>query len=1222
MPEAERELTVLLLGPPQIFWQGKSFDLKGRQNRLLVYYLAASQKLVERRSLADLIWPMEEQTDIGRQLRQALSRLRRDLPDRCLLVENRDQIGLDWTRVYCDIAEFENLLPICLRQVENEQRTFPISKPAIVETMHQAVGLWRGTKLVEGFNLSGSPKLEDWFIYLEHRLESGRRWLLERLSDHESASHRPLEALKLAQAALKGNELDENLHERVLNLLLRSGQRSQAKRHYTFMKKGFASAGLEPNQALQMLAAQLESRIDEQGTAVVRRRSTSKRQPLPERTLPGDVPWNVFHPGDEPFIGRMMILDSLMQIAQVGGAVLIQGESGQGKTRLLKEFYAHLSPPPRLILAAGQPGESSLPFQPLITALTRQVSPAEWLQLPTTWASYLTLLFPELSAKRANLRIPNLENKELVRAHLFRALSELFTLLAERQPDKRLVLILDDAHWADESTLQALGFLHNHAPFNQRSLIVLAARIEEPNSALEAFASDLGKNERFKKLRMNNLSEQAIAQLARHFIRADSPPKFVRQLARASGGNPLYLIEIMRGWLQDANSFTKLALSTPNNQLPMPEQLLELMKYRLTRLPPDARRLIETIAIFGEEINQHRLNRLAAQTNWPTIFAAMDHLIQSGLIIKGEDKLTNPDSQSIGTRYGFVHDKFREATLLSIPAVQQSVLHRQAATILEEEFGHHVNDQAAMIAQHHEAGGNLPAAVHYWTWAAHQSVRLSAMETAQQQYKHADSLVESCFTDVSDNDLFFLYTWWENFLNNLNDAGGIEALSELLINRGTHYNNLMLIGMGQYMKAAAAFTRNDIETGLALIEEYQGYLEVAGQPNALAKILALKGTLHIMIGQITASLEYLQRSMEILKPLAVEDEFSAEQARACQYEICIAEIFGGNPIAGYEHAIMALNAFETMGTPTVTSLCHSAVALSSYFSGEFNRALLHCRQGLDLAFSNNSLRGIGYLNLYFGLILAAQGDLDSCLANVQIAEEFGRRSDRREIYSHASRIRGDILSDLGEYRQAAALQHKAYTENSDLFATMDYQIRAAINELKMMDDLYSPECQQMAKYIQDLKVEARLRGLNLVIHYAAQWEMIYHARRQEWAALKAVIDSETPVLIENGLLPMLYDTEFSRAQMEAAEGHPEQAMARLDEVAAWAKQSGHIWLEIGALREKIRINHHLKQSPQAALTARMMKLLSTLQEHSQHEMVREPVQQFCIRIMGELVATP
>jgi DNA-binding SARP family transcriptional activator len=1214
MPGAERQFEILLLGPPLIRWQGKPFSLSGRQNRLIIYYLAACHKTVERLSLVNLIWPEDEQTDISRQLRQALSRLRRALPERDLLIENRDELSLDWSRVSCDVDVFERLLSSCARLVEHEQRSIPLPQAHLVETMYQAIHLWRGTRLLQSIDLAGSPDLESWFLQLEQTLEVGRRWLLERLIDHESANHRPMEALKLAQAALVGNELDDNLHERILNLLIRTGQRSQARQHYLRMKAEFRRADLPLNRALEIIGTQLES--------PARRQKTSQPGPgqaagsgLSQPVLSANPKsnWPAYHFGNAPFIGRMIILDALLQIAQRGGGALIYGESGQGKTRLLKEFYSHLTPPPRLILAASQPGESSLPFQPLINALNQQISPAEWLRLPATWAGYLSLLFPDLSRKRTGLRVPNTEDPDLVRVHIFRALSELFNQLAERQADNRLVLILDDAHWADESTLQALIYLFSHPPFNQRGLIILAARVEESTPALIALDNHLGKSERFSKLRMQNLNEPAIAQLVAHYIQEDPPSEFIQQLKKATGGNPLYIIEMMHDILQNGIPLTQMALMDPGN--PMPDHMLDIMHYRLDLLTPEARHVIEMLAILGGDIDVHRLNRLATYMQWNDIHAIVDQLTQSGLITRSASTLL----QGAGARFHFffTHDKFREATMLSIPEGQLSLLHLKAADLLKEEIGERINDQSALIAQHFEAGGNLAEAFHYWVWAAQQSLRLSALNTALDQYHHADSLILDCIQDISDHDLYLLFRSWTNFLNTANDSNGLEKLAGRLSYLGAHFDRPILLGMSQHIKTVAAFTRNEIETGLELVKGYQGYMEKSGHPNALAEVYTQKGILHYMIGDITASLEALHKGLKVLTDMPRLDFIAADQVRMVHYEISLAETLGGRPAAAYKYAIAALNALESVGSPTVTSYCHSSAALSSYFSGELRKGIQHCHDGLALAYHNSALRGIGYLSLYYGMNQADLGDLESSLANIEIAEEFGRRYERREIYSFANRIRGDIFFKLGDFAKAASYHQKAYEENPDLFAATDYQIRLAMAKIQTIEDLDCEECQALRRKTQQLALQSKERGLYLGVHYAAQFEMGYWVRRQDWAKLRALVEQEQPALAVNGLMPFWFSAEYLLAEADYANGQYTKARQRLAEMAGWAKQNGQLWLEIKAIRGQIQIIYELRHTMPMEMIERLEALLSYLKEHSQHDLVRTTVEQFCEKIQKQ-----
>lgn len=155
-------LRILLLGPPQVEYGGRSLRIQRRLLRTLLFYLAAQSDPVGRQTLIDLFWPDEDEEDARRHLRETLSKLRLALPLPTLIHAAQDLVSLDQTQVYVDVREFQTLL----HQVRIYLK-LPLAAPlpeAVYQKLCKAVGLWRGQRFLAGVELpqpkasmTGSP---------------------------------------------------------------------------------------------------------------------------------------------------------------------------------------------------------------------------------------------------------------------------------------------------------------------------------------------------------------------------------------------------------------------------------------------------------------------------------------------------------------------------------------------------------------------------------------------------------------------------------------------------------------------------------------------------------------------------------------------------------------------------------------------------------------------------------------------------------------------------------------------------------------------------------------------------------------------------------------------------------------------------------------------------------------------------------------------------------
>lgn len=424
-----------------------------------------------------------------------------------------------------------------------------------------------------------------------------------------------------------------------------------------------------------------------------------------------------------PFVGRQAELARLRTLlaeaaASRGHVVLIEGEPGIGKSRLLAELVRHAQAAGACIVASRcYEIERSVPYQPVIELATQAVERLRNAANPSIGAADLAeiaALVPEIGAGPASA-LASTDVPEARRARLFRALLRLFDASAAGTP---LVLIVDDLQWADEISAQFLHWLARQAP--QRTLLLLYSVRDE----------NLGIDERLASLVHSLRREPHAVHLplvrldlgATQALLGDSvDTALALRLHRETEGNPFFLVSLM----QALGEGRAAGLETAALPLPLPQALRAALRERLARVPPDTRSTLDAVAVLGRHVELHRLVSVTGEAE-PSVLAALEALATRRLLLE--------DSEG---RFDFTHDKLREVAYLEIGAARRVMIHRAVADTLER-----AGVQGAELAEHCERGRLWPQALEHMVHAGEQSLKWFAMRDALQWFDRAIGLLQ------------------------------------------------------------------------------------------------------------------------------------------------------------------------------------------------------------------------------------------------------------------------------------------------------------------------------------------------------------------------------------------------------------------------------------------------------------------------------------------------
>ncbi|HWD85195.1 MAG TPA: AAA family ATPase [Solirubrobacteraceae bacterium] len=390
------------------------------------------------------------------------------------------------------------------------------------------------------------------------------------------------------------------------------------------------------------------------------------------------------------FVGRLRELGELEHASNEAaggqpGLVLLGGESGVGKTRLVTEFERQVAHRPVLVLRgeAVEQADGELPYAPLIGALrplVRQRDAALDGLAPSSRGQLSTLL-PGLGDGEP----PPARDDPTAQVRLFEALLELVDVVSESCP---LVLILEDMHWADRSTRGFITFLARSLR-HERVLVLLTYRTDEIHRrhALRPLLSELERLERSHRIELAPFDRGELREALTDILGGAPSDAVVERLFARSEGNPLFTEELVAAGLDGRGA--------------PPQSLRDAFLLRIERLSPEAQRLARAIAV-GRRLDEETLAEVTP----------LDHTAIQGALreARAEQILVALEDGS----FAFRHALLREVLYDDLLPGERVELHRALAGHLEERHpageGPEV-ERAALVAAHYAAAGDQPAAL-------------------------------------------------------------------------------------------------------------------------------------------------------------------------------------------------------------------------------------------------------------------------------------------------------------------------------------------------------------------------------------------------------------------------------------------------------------------------------------------------------------------------------
>lgn len=440
-----------------------------------------------------------------------------------------------------------------------------------------------------------------------------------------------------------------------------------------------------------------------------------------------------------PLVGRSreiaFLTERLLAAASgEGGVVLIRGEPGIGKSRLLAELAVGARSAGWLALH-GHAYETEgippyLPFAEALGQYFRSVTDeAQLVRLASI--PQLVQLLPELRSKLATPDRLQATEPQSERYLLFQNVTNLLLDIATSSESKGLLLCLDDLHWAEKSSLLLLQHLARKlsgAPL----LVVGAYRTEEVDRSHPLFdvAAELTRERLSLDLSLTALSPEETSALVAALSGAATAPAVAAAIHTRTEGNPFFVEEVLRQLRAENMNLGDETLA--NVDWNLPQGVLQVIGKRLARLRPGTNTLLQAAAVLGDEFSTTVLEKMNVLA--PDLFMdGIDEAVGTG-IVRQED-----------TGYRFAHALIRQTVLAEIGLKRKQLLHLRAAEAIEGVHPRGLEGHLSALAFHlREAAApeRREQAIQYSLRAGEAALTLLAFEQAAVHWEGALRLLE------------------------------------------------------------------------------------------------------------------------------------------------------------------------------------------------------------------------------------------------------------------------------------------------------------------------------------------------------------------------------------------------------------------------------------------------------------------------------------------------
>ncbi len=747
--------------------------------------------------------------------------------------------------------------------------------------------------------------------------------------------------------------------------------------------------------------------------------------------------------------------------------VIIVGEAGVGKSRLLSEFR-RLSEK-RAVWLEGRCSAcgSSAQFHPFLQLLREALlnGSRSGESRPAARATErIRALFPDRWAEVASpiARILNLELEDEVadttkyldprtfRLRTFVAIRDLLVRLSQKEP---LVVAIDDLHWADESSQGLMRFLTETTP--ESSLLVIGVTRPGPGSWWERIESEAERRprSRFEVLNLEGLTRQEMGRLLDLLLEDPLIKDDVKSgILEKSGGSPFCLEEIIKSLIENetlSKREGRWVCERRRAEVAIPETVEAVIASRLDKLGPATRELLKSAAVLGDDFSRKDLDCMRAPEG--AAIESLEELKKTGLVTQ----FPRP-----AERFRFTHPLIQEVAYSTILKADRKDLHLKAAQCTEENYASSLDERLALLANHYDVAGVPDRAFSYYVRAGKKAGETFANSEAMACFSRALEIAgkierkellperidvtiergrlhrlmgetESAIRDYNEAlrlahgqgleksrahallGLCHIYGWTSKFPEM--ERASAQAL-ELYRSLGDSEGEARCLSQRGYARQLSG----DIAGAIELHEQSLFLSTATDNKLELSNCLNNLGAAYCSQGDFRKGLLHFQESLEIKRQIG---DLVGEAANL--HNLGYIQFTLGNNAEALELMSASIDRKQKIGDRAGAAVTLNSIGTVHVSMGELEKGLEYCRRALEARIEVGDERGQSYSLQNISRVLAMIGPLEEAVdaleRSLEITREVADREAEALVLTALARITIDDarLDRAEEYLQAA-----------------------------------------------------------------------------------------------------------------------------------------------------------------------------------------------------------